>query len=89
MPAAKPAIDTLTCAVAGAVPLAGEIASQGALVADVNDSVPVPPFVTLSAAGLGFVPPATAENDRVVGVVARMGPELAPADKYIDSAPSA
>ena len=88
MPAARPAIDTLTCSVAGALPLAGETASHDALVAEVNDSDPVPPLATLNAAGVGFVPPATAENDRVDGVVTRMRSELAPADKVIDSAPS-
>ncbi len=83
-------MDGLTFTVAGAVPLLGDTASHDAPAADVNDSVPVPPFVTFSVAAAGFDPPATAENDTADGEVTRSGPEplLSDDDTTIESAPS-
>ena len=73
MPAASPAVSTLTVRSCGAVPEPGVTDIHGASSEVVKDSDPVPELVTLSVLSAGFAPPATALNDRLAGATESAG----------------
>jgi hypothetical protein len=73
VPADSPEIAALTCSACGAVPFAGVAVSQGASVAVVKLSVPVPVLLTVSSWAAGLAPPAVPLNVRVVGDTDKMG----------------
>ena len=73
MPAARPATLTDADSAAGALPLAGETASQVWSSDAVKLSEPPPLFVTFTVCAAGFAPPAVAVNDRLAGETASTG----------------
>ena len=68
MPAARPAGETDTESVEGAVPDAEEMLNQDALAVAVHASVPVPPFAIWKLCDGGAAPPAFEVNCRLAGV---------------------
>jgi hypothetical protein len=74
VPAASPAIEALTCKIWGALPLVGVAVSQGASLAAVKLSVPLPVLLTLSDTGAGSAPPTVPLKLTVAGATLSTGP---------------
>ncbi len=69
----SPDTEAVTCKAWGAVPLVGSTESQAESLAAVKLSVPPPPLVTFSEAGVGSDPPWLALNDKLDGETERTG----------------
>ena len=83
VPALMPVVETLTCRLAGELPLVGLTVSHAASEAAVKLNVPAPLLLTLSDAGAGAAPPAVAVKVMADGVTARIGPLIE--EPYADS----